>query len=130
MNLVITSLYSTGAFSWMSQKVDENEHSIEMQLPYIVKMMKNTPFTLVPVLVGSLSNESEEQYAEIFAKYMLDESNFFIISSDFCHWFANIFSSFSKELSIYSKKKKGVKKGSIILIMKQIMDQFINLLKL
>jgi len=83
---VITSLYSTGAFSWMSQKVDENEHSIEMQLPYIVKMMKNTPFTLVPVLVGSLSNESEEQYAEIFAKYMLDESNFFIISSDFCHW--------------------------------------------
>ena len=38
--LVISELYSTGAFDWMKKSVDEDEHSIEMQLPYIVKMME------------------------------------------------------------------------------------------
>jgi len=83
---VINALKSTGMFDMMSQSVDENEHSIEMQLPYIHKMMKSTSYTLVPVLVGNLSQKSEEQYGELFAKYFDDESNFFVISSDFCHW--------------------------------------------
>lgn len=31
-------LYKTGLFEWMSQSVDEDEHSLEMHLPYIYKM--------------------------------------------------------------------------------------------
>jgi len=57
-----------------------------MQLPYIVKMMEGATYTLVPVLVGSTSKKSEEHYGSLFAKYLEDPSNFFIISSDFCHW--------------------------------------------
>lgn len=33
------SLYSSGQFEWMSQSVDEDEHSLEMHLPYIFKIL-------------------------------------------------------------------------------------------
>ena len=39
-------LYKTGQFDWMSQSVDEDEHSLEMHLPYIYKILSMyvTPF--------------------------------------------------------------------------------------
>lgn len=43
-------------------------------------------FTIVPVMVGSLSTEKESLYGHIFAQYLADPKNLFIISSDFCHW--------------------------------------------
>ena len=43
-------------------------------------------FTVVPILVGSLTLEKEIKYGRIFAKYLADPTNMFIISSDFCHW--------------------------------------------
>lgn len=42
--------------------------------------------SIVPILVGSLSPEREAQYGKLLAKYLLDPSNFFVVSSDFCHW--------------------------------------------
>jgi len=57
-----------------------------VQLPYIEKGMKGANYTLVPVLVGSLSKKMEDHYGTIFAKYLEDPANFFAISSDFCHW--------------------------------------------
>ena len=33
-------LYATGAFDTMSLSTDEGEHSIEMHLPYIAKIME------------------------------------------------------------------------------------------
>jgi len=83
---VINELYATGSFDWMKKSVDEEEHSIEMQLPYIFKQMNGAAFTLVPILVGKLSKSSEEQYGSILAKYLDEPTNFFVISSDFCHW--------------------------------------------
>lgn len=43
-------------------------------------------FTIVPILVGSLSPEAEAKYGEILAPYLADPQNLFVISSDFCHW--------------------------------------------
>ncbi|XP_060878577.1 protein MEMO1 [Metopolophium dirhodum] len=87
-NEVYEELESTGHFERMSMKVDEDEHSIEMQLPYIAKVMQDykDKFTIVPVMVGSLSTEKESLYGHIFAQYLADPKNLFIISSDFCHW--------------------------------------------
>lgn len=81
-------LLATGSFQVMSPKVDEEEHSLEMHLPYLVHIMSSAPagFTLVPVLVGNLSEAAKSQYGEIFAKHLGDPSNLFVISSDFCHW--------------------------------------------
>jgi len=57
-----------------------------MQLPYIVKQMEGASFSLVPILVGSLTKKSEDLYGSILVKYFEDPENFFVISSDFCHW--------------------------------------------
>jgi MEMO1 family protein len=38
------------------------------------------------VLVGSLSPARQASYGKIFAKYIADPHNLFVISSDFCHW--------------------------------------------
>lgn len=81
-------LLSTGQFEVMSLEADEDEHSLEMHLPYLAKIMQSQRdnFTIVPILVGSLSPEKEVKYGRIFAKYLADPNNLFIISSDFCHW--------------------------------------------
>jgi AmmeMemoRadiSam system protein B len=71
-------------FEEMTLHTDEDEHSIEMH--YIAKVMENHQFSIVPVLVGSLSSEKEAAYGKLFSKYLADSENLFIISSDFCHW--------------------------------------------
>ena len=85
---VYRELQATGLFDQMSQSVDEEEHSIEMHLPYVAKVMESRrgQFTIVPVLVGALKEEREVEYGKIFSKYLADPSNLFVISSDFCHW--------------------------------------------
>jgi len=81
-------LVDTGHFEVMTVEADEDEHSIEMMLPYIAKVMESARgrFDIVPVMVGSLSTSSEARYGKIFAKYLQDPSVCFVISSDFCHW--------------------------------------------
>lgn len=73
-------------FIRLDKETDEAEHSLEMHLPYIFKAMDSTPFVLVPIMVGSLSKNLEDDYGKILAPFADDESNFFVISSDFCHW--------------------------------------------
>lgn len=43
-------------------------------------------FTIVPIMVGSLTVEREAAYGELLAPYLTDPSNLFVVSSDFCHW--------------------------------------------
>lgn len=43
-------------------------------------------FTIIPILVGSLSAEREACYGRILSSYLADPQNLFVISSDFCHW--------------------------------------------
>lgn len=85
---VNAELEMSDQFEWMDLDTDENEHSIEMHLPYIAKVMENYrhQFTIVPILVGSLSTEKEACYGRIFSSYLADPENLFVISSDFCHW--------------------------------------------
>jgi AmmeMemoRadiSam system protein B len=83
---VMDELMSTGHFGRMDKDVDEDEHSIEMQLPYLAKIFEGHEMKLVPVLVGSLDKENEELFGKVFARYLNDPENFFVISSDFCHW--------------------------------------------
>lgn len=57
-------MYDTGAFEYLAVDVEEAEHSLEMHLPYISKVMaaKQGDFTIVPIMIGSLSKESEDSY--------------------------------------------------------------------
>lgn len=85
---VYKELEETRHFEWMDLNTDEEEHSIEMQLPFIAKVMESfkNSFTIIPILVGSLSPEKEALYGRLLAPYMNDPQTLFVVSSDFCHW--------------------------------------------
>lgn len=85
---------STIQFEAMSRAVDETEHSIELHLPYIHRLLQlqhpDKPTAeyppLVPILVGSTSTATEGAFGALLAPYLQDPTNAFVISSDFCHW--------------------------------------------
>jgi hypothetical protein len=70
----------------MSVSVDEREHSLEMHLPYIVQVMGQRQYTLVPIMVGAINEAAEQRFGRLLAPYLADPENLFVISSDFCHW--------------------------------------------
>ena len=77
----------------MSLETDQDEHSIEMHLPYIYKLLdlanKTESVTIVPILVGAISTAKEKSYGGALAPYLADPENLFVVSSDFCHWWAS-----------------------------------------
>ncbi|KAG5179556.1 MEMO1 family, partial [Tribonema minus] len=83
---VVAQLMRTGKFEAMTQDVDEDEHSIEMHLPYVKKRMGDAPCSVVAIMVGATSEAAEARYGALLAPYLRDPANFFIVSSDFCHW--------------------------------------------
>ncbi|KAK4508627.1 hypothetical protein PRZ48_002366 [Zasmidium cellare] len=86
-------LHATGQFEWMSQSVDEDEHSLEMHLPYIYKILSKTfgpdPSSfppLTPIMIGNTSASTETALGALLAPYLQDPTTAFVISSDFAHW--------------------------------------------
>jgi len=76
----------------MPKNHDEKEHSLEMHLPYIYKMMSQVFDSpeyfppIIPIMVGSVSGSKERVYGKMLAPYLKDPTSVFIVSSDFCHW--------------------------------------------
>lgn len=91
---VIKTLRKTGAFSDIPRSSDEDEHSLEMHLPYIWKRLEQAygkdqsdQFPpIVPILVGDNSGAQEKEFGKLLAPYFEDPENAFVVSSDFCHW--------------------------------------------
>lgn len=71
----------------MSRSTDEDEHSIEMHLPYVRKAFEGKDIKIVPILVGSLRTEDEATFGALLAPYLEREDTFTVVSSDFCHWY-------------------------------------------
>ncbi|KIM34077.1 hypothetical protein M408DRAFT_90130 [Serendipita vermifera MAFF 305830] len=82
----IEELQGSGAFELMSETTDEDEHSIEMHLPYVRKIFERIDIKIVPILVGSLGKEAEAAFGKRLAPYLDREDTFTVVSSDFCHW--------------------------------------------
>jgi AmmeMemoRadiSam system protein B len=80
------ALLATGLFDTTPQSVDEDEHSIEMHLPYIAQLVQDRDISVVPIIVGHLNSRQLEGYAQVFAPYLDNPENLFVVSSDFCHW--------------------------------------------
>ncbi len=77
----------------MDLETDEKEHSIEMQLPFLAEIFQlflnsldRQSVTIIPILVGSLSNQQVEDYGRLLSNYLNDPQCLLVISSDFCHW--------------------------------------------
>jgi AmmeMemoRadiSam system protein B len=85
----INELKSTKLYSEMDVKVDENEHSLEMHLPFLYKVMSqksNGIWKLIPIMVGQLDLDVEAKIAQSLQRLFNNPSVLFVISSDFCHW--------------------------------------------
>lgn len=83
---VYATLKASHKFEAMALDVDMAEHSLELHMPYIMHIMRGHSFTLVPIMVGALSYDSEAAYGQLLAPFLDDPTNLFVISSDFCHW--------------------------------------------
>ncbi|CAK8995441.1 Protein MEMO1 (Mediator of ErbB2-driven cell motility 1) (Memo-1), partial [Durusdinium trenchii] len=85
----LAELRKTKDFSVLPMEVDEAEHSVEMQLPFLALLLqgpKRPPAKLVPMLVGQVDAKAEALYGQRLAPLLQEEGTIFVISSDFCHW--------------------------------------------
>lgn len=79
----------------MSRSTDEEEHSLEMQLPFISHILHYPPNSsvpakervrLVPMLIGWADRDMEERIGAVLSSYCRSPHNIVVLSSDFCHW--------------------------------------------
>lgn len=80
----ISKLYSTGLFSYISEANEDQEHSIEMQIPLIKHFLPDSK--IVPIYVGQVRDDDIERIALELNQYFIQSNVKFVISSDFCHW--------------------------------------------
>ncbi|EMG49964.1 hypothetical protein G210_5044 [Candida maltosa Xu316] len=76
-------------FKFMSEEIDEDEHSFEMHAPYIYYKGEHAPHgvpKIIPILISGMDEGLQTDIVQTLLPYMDDEENHFIISSDFCHW--------------------------------------------
>lgn len=77
-------------FQRINKKYEENEHSLEMHLPYIRKVFESrqgdSDIKIIPLMVGQLNEKDYELYAKALVHYFDDDRSLFVVSSDFCHW--------------------------------------------
>lgn len=59
---------------------------VKLQPFFLLLVSHKDEFTIIPVLVGALSETKEQEFGKLFSKYLADPSNLFVVSSDFCHW--------------------------------------------
>ncbi|OMJ19726.1 Protein MEMO1-like protein [Smittium culicis] len=86
--LLIKELVEKEEFVRMTNSEEEDEHSLEMQVPFLAHVFssKLAEIKIVPIVVGNLSSSSEHRYGKVLSEYLSNEENFFVVSSDFCHW--------------------------------------------
>jgi AmmeMemoRadiSam system protein B len=84
----IKALKSKCNFVHFSKEEEEEEHSLEMHMPYIYKVFGDSA-KIVPIIVGENNMKMAEEYGKLFSPYFDKEDTIFIISSDFCHWGAH-----------------------------------------
>lgn len=123
-------LLQVKGFSTMSKSVDEDEHSLEMQFPYIYQTVYEYGFKpkILPIMVGQLDSKLSKQIGKILVALLEREDTIFIISSDFCHWGQNFdYRPFSGNGKIYEYIQKMDLEG-VEFIEKKDLEGFVNYL--
>lgn len=85
----VAKLMKTGLFSWFDPKQDEEEHSVEMHLPFIVRsasLHKHAIPTVVPIIVGHVTAKQHRLMAAALAPLLAEPGTIIAVSTDFCHW--------------------------------------------
>ncbi|VVT48605.1 uncharacterized protein SAPINGB_P001861 [Magnusiomyces paraingens] len=88
----VNELLKSRLFTIFDEEDDEREHSIELHLPFLFKASEKSPNgvpSIVPIVISSTTPSYEEELGKFLSKYVSNEENAFVISSDFCHWGLN-----------------------------------------
>ena len=72
-------------FLSMDKDVQEDEHSLEMHLPF-ARLIGASDCSIVPIMVGEVNEASAASYAQVLDPYFRNNDTVFLVSSDFCHW--------------------------------------------
>lgn len=83
---VVTELGKVKGFTQLEQGVEEEEHSLEMQLPLIKKVFGARAIKLVPIMAGDVGELLYPSISFALSRFVADKESLFVISSDFCHW--------------------------------------------
>ena len=73
-----------GAFTFWSKAAHDDEHCLEVQLPFLQMVFKDVP-PIVPIVIGTERLSVIQDIAKVLQPYF-NEDNLFIISSDFSHY--------------------------------------------
>ena len=65
--------------------IEEKEHSLEIQLPFLQKVL-GAGFELIPIVVGDISESDRTTLAELLTKH-LDDETLLVISTDLSHYY-------------------------------------------
>jgi MEMO1 family protein len=79
-----SKLMEKNKFIYYDEEADKNEHSLEVQLPFLQYWLKND-FKIVPLIIGSDAPSIYEKLAEALRPWFNSE-NLFVISTDFSHY--------------------------------------------
>lgn len=77
-------LISTNPVFMFNPEADKTEHSLEVQIPFLQYHLKQ-PFKLVPIVLGTQSEQTCMKIAEALKPYF-GGKNLFVISTDFSHY--------------------------------------------
>jgi hypothetical protein len=79
-----SEISKTSGFKFIP-KAHEEEHSVEMQVPFIQKVLPEAK--IVPIIMGAPSKKTISSLAEAFAKTLSDKKVLIIASTDLSHFF-------------------------------------------
>ncbi|GKY91803.1 hypothetical protein MPSEU_000152000 [Mayamaea pseudoterrestris] len=87
---ILATATSASLVTTMNKRVDEHEHSGEMQFPFLAKVIRdckqNHEIDVLPVMVGQLSDAYSVTFGRLFASVVSRPSVLTVVSTDFCHW--------------------------------------------
>lgn len=102
-------------FKPMDVSIASIEHSLEMEFPLLKYIFKTKPFSIIPIIVGSISHKACKEIAKSLSPYADDSRTLFVISSDFCHWgkrFGYQYLPQGNDLKIFQRIEKLDKMGA------------------
>ena len=76
-------LERSGLFKDITMDQDEEEHSLEMQYPFLKYISGSKDVPLVNIMVGDMTDSYLAKMTKVLKRYFLDEESLFFISSVF-----------------------------------------------
>ena len=68
------------------QSCDVQEHSIEMEMPFLKYIFNKKNFSIIPMVIGDGNLKKNIELGKCLYNLYEDPKTLFVISSDFCHW--------------------------------------------